>query len=178
MIYMVEMGFTAHALREKWDDWYLGHMKMLVSLPGIHATQRFEALHDHLQPFLAMHEVDGPEVFDSPAYRAKAGPASTGEWRALHLHWRRNLYAGLDHTPEVKLDAFLLVVEDGRQHSVPAEVALHRLSAMGLDRDPPRRFVGVTDQPSVAVRLMDQPGIRVMKPLTPRLLEGDDWRPD
>lgn len=170
MIYMVEMGFTAHGLREKWDAWYLSHMKMLITIPGIRATQRFETLHDHLQPYVAMHEVDGPEVFTSDAYKAKAGPASTGEWRTLHTNWVRNVYDGMENTPDVATDAFLIIAESGAEGALPADVSLHTLRSVGLDRAPARRGLAVTDQPSTAVRLMDHPGIRVLKPLTPRLV--------
>jgi len=30
---------------------------------------------------VALHEVDGPEIFTGPSYRAKAGPSNTGEWQ-------------------------------------------------------------------------------------------------
>jgi len=177
MIYMVEMGFSALALREKWDAWYLSHMKMLVTIPGLTATQRFEALEDHIQPFVAMHEVTGPELFESPGYKAKAGPASTGEWRTLHQHWVRNVFAGVDRTPDVAMDAFLILAEDGFQAEIPRGIEVHRLDSVGLDRNPARRWLAVTDQPSSAVGLMGKKGIRVLKPLTPRLLEGQDWQP-
>ena len=73
MIYMVEMALIDTARRAEWDDWYLSHMKKLISIPGIQATQRFEALAPHDSPFVAMHQVTGPDVFTSDAYRAKAG---------------------------------------------------------------------------------------------------------
>ena len=170
MIYMVEMGFSAPGLREKWDAWYLSHMKMLITIPGIRATQRFETLHDHLQPYVAMHEVDGPEVFTSDAYRAKAGPASTGEWRGLHTNWVRNVFAGIEQTPDVAMGAFLLLAEAGAEGGLPADVIPHALHSVGLDRAPARRTLAVTDQPSVAVRLIGHSGIRVLQPLTPRLV--------
>ncbi|MSP04722.1 MAG: hypothetical protein EXR05_05685 [Acetobacteraceae bacterium] len=170
MIYMVEMGFSALGLREKWDEWYLSHMKMLITIPGIRATQRFEALHDHIQPFVAMHDVTGPDVFTSDAYKTTAGPASTGEWRTLHTHWVRNVYDGMDQTPDVSMNAFLMIAESGAERHFPPDITQHVLRSVGLDREPPRRVLAVTDQPSLAARAMDQPGIRVLKPLTPRLV--------
>ncbi len=177
MIYMVEMGFSAFALREKWDEWYLSHMKILVTIPGLTATQRFEALHDHIQPFVALHEVTGPELFDSPGYKAQAGPASTGEWRDLHTNWVRNVYAGMVQTPDVPMGAFLFIAEDGSQANIPPGITQHRLDAVGLDRAPERRWLAITDQPSVAVQTIGKQGVRVLKPLTPRLLAGQDWQP-
>jgi len=170
MIYMVEMGFSAPGLRAEWDAWYLSHMKMLITIPGIRATQRFEALTAHLQPFVALHEVDGPEVFESAAYRAKAGPASTGEWQARHTNWKRNVLAGLENTPDVPMTGFLIIAESGAEGGLPPGVAMHRVEAVGLDRSVTRRFIAVTDQPSAAVHAIGKPGIRVLKPLTPRLV--------
>ncbi len=174
MIYMVEMGFSALGLRKKWDEWYLSHMKMLITIPGIHATQRFEALHDHIQPFVALHEVTGPDVLTSDAYKAKAGPASTGEWRTLHKHWVRNVYDGMDQTPDVPMNAFLLIAEAGAEGDFPPDATPRDLRSVGLDRDPPRRVVAVTGQSSSAMRMIGQKGIRVLKPLTPRLVAGTD----
>jgi len=173
MIYMVEMGFTALGVRDKWDEWYLSHMKMLITIPGIRATQRFEALHDCLQPFVALHDVTGPEVFTSEAYKAKAGPASTGEWRHMHKNWVRNVYSGMEHTPDVAEDAFLLIAESGYEANFPMDLPQHVLRSVGLDRDPPRRVLAVTSQPSLATRMISQEGVRVFKPLTPRLVAGE-----
>ena len=82
MIYMVEMALIDLHRRAAWDAWYLAHMRVLISIPGIQATQRFEALAPHPSPFIALHQVAGPEVFTSGAYRAKAGPAAPANGRA------------------------------------------------------------------------------------------------
>ena len=172
MIYMVEMGFTAHGLRAKWDDWYFSHMQMLITIPGIRASQRFEAQHDCLQPFVALHEVAGPEVFTSEAYKAKAGPASTGQWRELHKNWGRNVYSGMEHTPDIAEDAFLLIAESGYEGNLPPDMEQHVLRSVGLDRNPPRRVLAVGHQPASVMRTIGKPGIRVLKPLTPRIVAG------
>jgi len=41
--------------------------------------QCFEAIHTVESPFVALHEVDSPDIFASPPYRANAGPSNTGE---------------------------------------------------------------------------------------------------
>jgi len=168
MIYMVEQNLSDRGKREGWDPWYLAHMKMLITIPGIHATQRFESLHPHASPFVALHEVDSPDVFESAAYRAKAGPTNTGEWRLLMVNWHRNVFAGIEHTPDVAMDARLLVVEDG----AVAPVKLAWLTAVGLERSPARRAIAVIPLAADAEALIGQPGIRVCKPLTPRLVAG------
>ena len=102
MIYMVEMRLLDTARRTEWDAWYVAHQHRLLSIPGIHASQRFEAIHAAPSPFVALHEVDGPEVFTSDAYRAVAGPSNTGEWQSKMDNWHRNVFRGLAHTPDVR----------------------------------------------------------------------------
>jgi hypothetical protein len=166
MIYMVEMALIDTMRRAEWDTWYLSHMKKLLSIPGIQATQRFESLTPHASPFVALHQVTGPEVFDSEAYRAKAGPGGTGEWRERMNNWHRNVLAGIDRTPDVPMEGALVVVEDGFDAPVPLQWA----EAVGLDRSAKRRGIAVIAALADAQVLIGLPGIRVCKPLTPRLV--------
>jgi hypothetical protein len=168
MIYMVEMALIDLARRAEWDAWYLGHMKKLISIPGIQATQRFEALAPHDSPFVALHQVTGPDVFTSDAYRAKAGPEGTGEWRERMNNWHRNVLTGLEQTPDVPMDAALVVVEDGADVPIPVVWA----EAIGLDRSVRRRGLSVVASRVDAEPLIGLPGVRVCKPLTPRLVAG------
>src|SRR5262245_50301667 len=78
MIYMVEMTLLETARRAEWDAWYVAHQHQLLTIPGFRASQRFEAIHTAESAFVALHEVDSPEVFVSSPYRAKGGPSNTG----------------------------------------------------------------------------------------------------
>lgn len=171
MIYMVEMALLDMARRVEWDAWYVEHQHRLLSIPGFRASQRFECIRPVPAPFVALHEVDTAEVFTSPAYRAKAGPSNTGEWQARMGNWHRNLFAGLDHTPEVSDDQRLLVVEQdaesGRPVSLP-HVGVEWVRAVGLDRSVAMRGLGVSAI-GLAEDLAGVPGVRVLKPLGPRL---------
>src|SRR5947209_16039578 len=80
---------------------------------------RFEALLPAPAPYLALHEVSGPEMFQSAAYRDRGGPASTGEWRELQTNWRRNLLKGVDATPDVPADCHVLLLDGARDVMVP-----------------------------------------------------------
>jgi hypothetical protein len=40
---MVEMVLLDTARRAEWEAWYVDHQHRLLSIPGIHASQRFEA---------------------------------------------------------------------------------------------------------------------------------------
>jgi hypothetical protein len=165
MLYMVEMTLLETSRRAEWDAWYVAHQHRLLSIPGIHASQRFECMHKAESPFVALHEVDGPQVFTSDAYRASAGPTNTGEWQSKMGNWHRNVLRGLDHTPDVPMDARLVVVEDGTDAAVPN---LHWTEAVGLDRSVDRRGFAMMS-PMQADALAGKPGIRVLKPLGPRL---------
>ena len=140
---------------------------MLITIPGIHATQRFECVHKHEAPFVALHEVDGPHVFESTAYREKAGPAGTGEWRKKMNNWSRNVFDGVLKTPEVPLDAHLLLIEEGAL--APKGISVTWLDSVGLDKSVERRAIGVCHSAIKAPHISISQGIRLLKPLTPRL---------
>lgn len=173
MIYMVEMALLDIARRTEWDAWYVSHQHRLLSIPGFRASQRFEAIHAAESPFVALHEVDSPEVFAGPIYRAQAGPSNTGEWQAKMGNWHRNLFA-LDHTPDVPMDARLVVVEDGSGPALPDGVSVRWMEAVGLDRSVGRRGLAVTS-PATAERIVATPGVRVLRPIGPRLQPVGQW---
>lgn len=164
---MVEMALLDTGRRAEWDAWYVAHQHRLLSIPGFRASQRFEAIHTADAPFVALHEVDSPEIFASAAYRAKAGPGNTGEWQAKMGNWHRNLFAGADHTPDVPMDARLVVVEEGGG-PLPDHAPVTWMEAAGLDESVRRRGLAVMP-PATADRLVGAPGIRVLKPLGSRL---------
>ena len=160
MIYMVEMDFRETAREHDWHTWYLMHTTQLVrNVPGFTATQRFRCLTPTKSPWLALHEVTGPDVFESKEYKAVGGPASTGEWQHQHTNWTRNAYAGIDNTPDVPLDAHLLVADAGAK--LPASLAANVtwLENVGLDAQPLRtaqQGLGVDALPKEAE--LDLPG--------------------
>jgi hypothetical protein len=170
MIYMVEMALLATERRAEWDAWYVAHQHRLLSIPGFRASQRFESVHQAASPFVALHEVDSADIFTSPAYRAKAGPTNTGEWQTKMNNWHRNLF-DLDHSPDVPMDARLVVVEANGASAVPADVPVTWMDAVGLDRSVKRRGLAVMP-PAAAERLARTPGIRVLKPIGPHLRAG------
>ena len=167
MIYMVEMVLLETVRRTEWDAWYLAHQHRLLSIPGFRASQRFEAIHTTESPFVALHEVDSPELFARPQYRVKGGPSNTGEWEVKMGHWHRNLF-GADHTPDVPMDARLVLVEEGSGHMLLDHVSVRWMDTVGLDRSVARRGLAVIS-PVTADRLVGTPGIRVLKPIGARL---------
>jgi hypothetical protein len=166
MIYMVEMALIDLARRTEWDAWYLSHMKKLISIPGIQATQRFESLTPHESPFVALHQVTGPDVFTSDAYRAKAGPGGTGEWQERMNNWHRNLLTGVDHSPDVPMEGALVIIEA----AVDVPIPVRWMESIGLDRSVQQRGIAVVALRKDAEMLLGREGVRVCKPLTPHLV--------
>jgi hypothetical protein len=170
MLYMVEMEFRNPAREADWHVWYLGHVaKLIRNVPGFRASQRFRAITPTASPWLAMHDVVSGAVFESVEYRANGGPASTGEWQAEHTNWYRNLFAGIDNTPEVPPDAHLLVIEGDAKVPAPYAVTVIHLQSAGLDRTSAGRGIAVLPAGRLTAGLFDLAGVRIFKPISPRI---------
>jgi hypothetical protein len=170
MIYVVEMDFRNPAREADWHAWYLEHATRLIrDVPGFRATQRFRALTATPSPWLALHDVASPEVFESAAYKASGGPASTGEWKNEHTDWHRNLYAGLETTPEVAPDGHLILAEGDAK--VPPALAgtTTWLEGVGLDRSKPRRGIAVLAAGTLGARHFGHAGVTIYRPIMPRI---------
>ena len=173
MIYMVELALLEITRRAEWDTWYVAHQHRLLSIPGFRASQRFEAIHPVESPFVALHEVNSPDLFTGPDYRATGGPNNTGEWQTRMGYWHRNLF-NRDHTPDVSMDARLVDVEEDVGPMLPDHVSVQWMEAVGLDCSVLRRGLAVMP-PATADRLIGTSGIRVLKPIGARL-RGEDLR--
>jgi len=172
MIYMVEMEFRDASREADWHAWYLGHVaKLIRTVPGFRATQRFRAITPTPSPWLAMHDVVSPEVFESKEYRANGGPASTGEWQTAHTNWHRNVFDGIDHTPEVPPDGHLLVLDADAQVPAPYSDTVIWLTNVGLDRSAARRGISVVPAGRLTATLFGLAGGRIFRPIMPRITE-------
>src|SRR5574341_2069582 len=147
MIYMVELALLETARRAEWDIWYAVHQRRLLSIPGFRASQRFETIHAAESPFVALHEVDSPDIFAGTDYRAKGGPNNTGEWQVKMGRWHRNLFPTA-HTPDVPRDARLVVVEEDSDSTLTEHLSVSWMEAVGLDRSVPRRGLAVMSPPT------------------------------
>ena len=152
MIYMVEMDFPHPERLAEWHEWYLAHVRVLRSVPGFRGLAALPGDYRDAVALLALHEVASPAVFESPEYRARGGPASTGEWRALQTNWHRNLLDGLDETPEVPPDRFLVVLRDARDAGFPVEAPIAWLRGVGLDGTAGECGLAIVADPETAHR--------------------------
>jgi hypothetical protein len=61
----------------EFHDWYdHEHGPARLKVPGFRGAYRYRALDDQKPPWLALYELDSPDVIDSPEYKALAGRAS------------------------------------------------------------------------------------------------------
>ena len=61
----------------EFHDWYdHEHGPARLKVPGFRGAYRYRALDDQKPPWLALYELDSPDVIDSPEYKALAAEAS------------------------------------------------------------------------------------------------------
>ena len=173
MIYMVEMDFPHPERLQEWHDWYLAHIRILLTVPGFRASQRFEAVVDTPSRYLALHEVASAALFESEAYRSRGGPASTGEWRQLQTNWHRNLLDGLDKTPDVPTGAYLLLLRDARDAKLPPGIAVSWLRGVGLDHTIEECGLVVLNDPAPVLDLARQDArVRLYRQISEKIRAG------
>lgn len=172
MIYMVEMDMKLGDREAEWHAWYLAHIKVLLSVPGFRASQRFQSLLPCPAPYLALHQVDSGAIFDSPEYHSRGGPGSTGEWRALHLNWRRNLLDDIAETAEAPPGQTLLRLEGARDVALPAGISPVWSNVAGLDRDTAEFGLVVIGDPAPLIDLAKADRrVRLYRPISEKLWE-------
>jgi hypothetical protein len=145
MIFTSESGLTDRSHMPEWDAWYRGHLAAMAAVPGITSAQRFRALDEGPPPSLAMYTVASPAVFDSEIYLRTRGMGPFLPLVDPRLH-RRNLFDGLDRTPEVPIGGILMVLD--RAAEDPAAEGIVWLRAVALDRSTPYR--GIAAFPDLA----------------------------
>ena len=131
MIFMSQSGLTDPAREQEWDAWYVEHLRIMKTVPGISSAQRFKTDSPGYSPSLAMYTIASAAVFQDPYYQSVRG---MGDWLPLiqKEHYRRNLFEGLDQAPDVAEDSVLIVADRDRPADVPG-VALTWLKCAGID---------------------------------------------
>jgi hypothetical protein len=170
MLYMVEMELPDRSRLADWHAWYNGHIGKLLTVDGYDGGQRFEAVGPAESPFLAIHDVCGPELFTSVGYTTTGGPSGTGEWRTLMNNWHRNLYDGMATMSAVADGQVLAIVSDGV--AVPAAYAsqVQWVEGVGLDGSIPRRGVLILAAGDAGTALKGVAGVTLYKPITPKFV--------
>ena len=166
MIFMSQSGITDPAREREWDAWYVEHLRIMLTVPGIGSAQRLKALTASEPPSLAMYTIAGAEIFDDPYYRSVRG---MGEWLPLidRRYYRRNLFEGLDAAPEVPDDCVLLVADRAAPESDVNGIVFFWLKTVGLDNSTPYRGIAVVRR-TVVDQLGATSAVGVYRPVTAR----------
>ena len=141
MIFMSQSGLSDPGREKEWDAWYIEHLRIMMTVPGISSAQRFKTDSPGYSPSLAMYTIASAAVFQDPYYQSVRG---MGDWLPLiqKQHYRRNLFEGLDQAPDVAQDCVLIVADRDRPADVPG-VALIWLMCAGIDHSTPYRGIAV-----------------------------------
>lgn len=141
MIFMSQSGLTDPSRQKEWDAWYIEHLRIMRTVPGIGSAQRFMTSSRGYSPSLAMYTITSAEVFQDPHYLSVRG---MGEWKPLidPQYYRRNLFDGLDVAPPVG-DGKLLIIAD--RAAPDPSLPLMWLTSVALDKSTPLRGIGVLD---------------------------------
>lgn len=140
MIFMSQSGLTDISRAADWDRWYIEHLRIMRTVPGISSAERFLTTHQSHPPSLAMYSVASEAVFRDSYYLSVRG---FGEWKPLiDPRWyRRNLFDGLAQAPAVPPGHLLLVADRSAPDS--ALEGFTWLEAVALDRSTPWRGTAV-----------------------------------
>jgi hypothetical protein len=165
MIFMSQSGLTDPAREKEWDAWYVDHLCIMLTVPGISSAQRFKTGTPGHPPSLAVYTVASADVFQDPYYQSVRG---MGDWLPLiqKQYYRRNLFEGLDEAPHVAEDCVLIVADRDRPADVPG-VRLSWLKAVGLDRSTPYRGIAVVARAG-AEAIAAGGGVGIYRPATKR----------
>lgn len=163
MIFMSQSGIIDAAREDGWDRWYVDHLNIMASVPGISSAQRFKTATPAHPPSLAMYSVASPNVFEDPYYQRVRG---MGEWLSLidRRHYRRNLFAGAERAPEVLAGSVLLVADSDTPKPDLGGIAWTWLECVALDRS--TSFRGIAVAPEEAHALDPALSIALYRPAT------------
>jgi hypothetical protein len=162
MIFMSQSGITDRSRDADWDAWYLEHLEIMASVPGVSSAQRFKTKSAGHSPSLGMYSFASAGIFQDPYYLSVRG---MGEWLPLidRRYYKRNLFAGAELAPEVHAGAFLLVADREKPDTAMHGVEWLWLECVGIDRSTPYRGIAVVT-PAVAERARGHEDIAVYEP--------------
>lgn len=87
-IYIVKAEFGSKEHEAAWNEWYdRVHVVEMLTVPGIRAATRYVEVAG-AQRYVAIYEIDSPEVFDHPRYHEVTG---WGEWHPHVREWTRTI---------------------------------------------------------------------------------------
>ena len=170
MIFVSQSGLTNPSREADWDVWYLEHLRLMASVPGIASAQRFKTTTPGASPSLAIYSVASIDVFNDPYYLSVRG---LGEFLRLidRRYYKRNLFSGLDLAPVVAVDQSMLVADRTRAEGYIAGIEFTWLKCEAIDFSTPYRGIAVVDADRLPA-LGDS--VAVYRPASPRMTAGGE----
>ena len=164
MIFMSQSGLTNTARESDWDRWYIDHLRIMVTVPGVSSAQRFKTSTPDYSPSLALYSMASADIFKDPYYQTIRG---MGEWLQLidRQYYRRNLFEGLDRAPAVGDEQVLLIADRDRPEPGLAGIDWTWLKCVGIDHSTPYRGLAVVEAP-LAQRVPAESGVALYTPVT------------
>ena len=165
MIFISQTGVTDTTREAQLDQWYLEHLRIMATVPGVSSAQRFKTDTPGFPPSLAIYSVASPAVFDDPYYLSVRG---MGDWLPLidRRYYQRNLFEGLEHAPLVADDERLLVADRAQPEGAIGGIEFIWLKSAGIDRSTPYRGIAVA---GAAQLPLFGATVAVYRPVTPRM---------
>jgi len=166
MIFISQSGLTDNTRAADWDAWYLEHLRIMATVPGVSSAQRFKTDTPGSSPSLAIYSVTSAGVFKDPYYLSVRG---LGEFLPLidRRYYKRNLFSGLDFAPEVGDAKVMLVADRERPEGAIAGIAFTWLECAGIDRSTPYRGLAIVNAGKVPE--LDAT-VAVYRPASPRMV--------
>ena len=142
MLFMSQSGIIDPARESAWDAWYVQHLEIMASVPGISSAQRFKTTTAGYPRSLALYSVASADVFRDAYYLSVRG---MGEWSTLidPPQYKRNLFAGLDCAPKVTEQEVLIIADRSAPDHVLAGLSWTWLECVGIDRSTAYRGLAV-----------------------------------
>jgi hypothetical protein len=164
MIFMSQSAITTPDRENDWDRWYVDHLGIMVTVPGVYSAQRFKTTAPDYPRSLAMYSMASADVFNDPYYQSIRG---LGEWAELvdRRFYRRNLFDGADRAPAVNVAQVLLVADRDAPELELAGVEWKWLTCVGIDRTTPYRGIAVV-QKAAGETAAATKGVALYRPVT------------
>jgi hypothetical protein len=168
MIYMVEQIFNNAERETEWNAWYMGHLWVLLSVPGIDTAQRLRQVGTP-SSYLAIYSVASPEVYDSEAYaNVGGGGHASVKWKD-YVRRRRVLFDGLGRVPEIGPNHCLIISEPEPASLDLPNLLFLPLHRVLLDSIVQQRFLAIAQVEQVERDgLIKEPALRIYEPITER----------
>ena len=121
MIYMVEMDFRHPEREAEWHAWYLAHIRVLLTVPGFRASQRFQAIVDDAVALSrAARGRVGRRCSTAPPIAAAAARPRSAIGASCSPTGTATCSTASTRRPDVPADAHLLLLRDDARDVAPA----------------------------------------------------------